>query len=58
MYSENREIENRKVEIVQANSDDKKKLKEIEDNILWSLQESKGDVLLDETLIMKLTESK
>ena len=58
MMSENRELENKKVEIVVGNSSDRQKLQEIEDNILFALQESKGDVLMDESLILKLTDSK
>jgi dynein heavy chain len=58
MMFENREMENKKTEIVVINADDKQKLKEIEDNILASLRESKGDVLMDESLIMRLTQAK
>lgn len=58
MLFENKELENKKTEIVVINADDKQKLKEIEDNILSSLRESKGDVLSDESLIMRLTQSK
>jgi dynein heavy chain len=58
MLFENRELENKKTEIVVVNAEDKQKLKEIEDNILSSLRESKGDVLMDESLIMRLTQAK
>jgi len=58
MMSENAELENQKSEIVLKNSVDQKKLKEIEDNILYTLKNSSEDILMDETLIMKLEESK
>lgn len=55
---ENPEIEKRKSDIVKQNAADNKKLKELEDEILKNLSESEGDILMDETLINKLTESK
>ena len=58
MLVENKELENQKAEIVKQNSEDQKKLVEIEDNILKSLKNSSGDILMDETLIIKLVESK
>ena len=58
MMSENADLENQKAEIVKKNSEDQKKLKEIEDNILFTLKNSSEDILMDETLIIKLEESK
>lgn len=58
MLSENRELEKQKEEIVKQNSVDQKKLKEVEDNILYSLKNSSNDILMDENLIRKLEESK
>ena len=58
MANENLQLENKKLEIIQQNSEDKKRLKDIEDNILLSLKNSSGDILMDETLIFKLQESK
>lgn len=58
MANENLQLENKKLEIIQQNSSDKKRLKEIEDNILLSLKNSSGDILMDESLIFKLQESK
>jgi len=58
---ENPNLENRKSEIVKKNALDKKQLILIEDSILRSLSEQKGnitDILLDESLIHKLHDSK
>ena len=54
MMRENADLENQKAEIVKKNSEDQKKLKEIEDNILYTLKNSSEDILMDETLIIKL----
>ena len=54
---ENPNLENKKVEIVRKNAEDKRQLVNIEDSILRSLSETKGDIsesLMDETLIAKL----
>ncbi len=54
---ENPNLENKKTEIVRKNAADKKELVGIEDSILRSLSETKGDIseiLMDETLISKL----
>lgn len=54
---ENPNLENKKVEIVRKNAADKKELVAIEDAILRSLSETKGDIseiLMDENLITKL----
>lgn len=54
---ENPNLENKKVEIVRKNAADKKELVAIEDSILRSLSETKGDIseiLMDENLITKL----
>lgn len=54
---ENPNLENKKNEIVRKNAQDKKDLVNIEDQILKSLSETKGDIseiLMDETLILKL----
>lgn len=58
---ENPNLENKKTEIVRKNAQDKKELVSIEDSILRSLSETKGDIseiLMDETLINKLQNSK
>lgn len=58
---ENPNLENKKTEIVRKNAQDKKELVNIEDSILRSLSETKGDIseiLMDETLINKLQNSK
>jgi dynein heavy chain, axonemal len=54
---ENPNLEQKKIEIVRKNASDKKELFNIEDSILKSLSEQKGDIselLMDETLINKL----
>lgn len=51
---ENPNLENRKNEIVRKNAQDKRDLVATEDQILYSLSSTKGDIadiLLDETLI-------
>ena len=58
---ENPNLENKKTEIVRKNAQDKRELVNIEDSILRSLSETKGDIseiLMDETLINKLQNSK
>ena len=58
---ENIVLENKKTEIVKKNAADKRELVNIEDSILRSLSETKGDIseiLMDETLINKLQNSK
>lgn len=58
---ENPNLEQKKIEIVRKNAADKKDLLNIEDSILKSLSEQKGDIselLMDETLINKLQASK
>ncbi|CAD8156782.1 unnamed protein product [Paramecium pentaurelia] len=58
---ENPALEQKKIEIVKKNAADKKQLLAIEDSILKSLSDQKGDIseiLLDETLINKLQTSK
>lgn len=58
---ENQSLENKKIEIVRKNAQDKRELVNIEDSILRSLSETKGDIseiLMDETLINKLQNSK
>lgn len=58
---ENPNLEQKKIEIVRKNASDKKELFNIEDSILKSLSEQKGDIselLMDETLINKLQSSK
>ena len=58
---ENPNLEQKKIEIVRKNAQDKKDLLNIEDSILKSLSEQKGDIseiLMDETLINKLQSSK
>jgi dynein heavy chain len=58
---ENPSLEQKKIEIVKKNAADKKQLLAIEDSILKSLSDQKGDIseiLLDETLINKLQTSK
>lgn len=58
---ENPSLEQKKIEIVKKNAADKKQLLSIEDSILKSLSDQKGDIseiLLDETLINKLQTSK
>ena len=57
MMFENMELEQQRASIVQANSDDQRKLKEIEEQILRSLQ-SNTNILEEESLIIKLTTSK
>jgi hypothetical protein len=56
--NENKELEKLREEIVKKNSEDQKKLKDVEDNILVSLKNSSVDILMDENLIRKLDESK
>ena len=61
MALENPNLENKKTEIVRKNAQDKRELVNIEDSILRSLSETKGDIseiLMDETLINKLQNSK
>jgi hypothetical protein len=58
MMNENKELEKLREEIVKKNSEDQKKLKDVEDNILISLKNSSVDILMDENLIRKLDESK
>jgi len=58
MMNENKELEKLREEIVKKNSEDQKKLKDVEDNILVSLKNSSVDILMDENLIRKLDESK
>lgn len=58
---ENPNLENRKNEIVRKNAQDKRDLIATEDQILYSLSSTKGDIadiLLDETLINQLQNSK
>jgi dynein heavy chain len=55
---ENRQLEDQKNEIVRKNAADKKSLINLEDDILRSLNESKGDILMDVSLINKLATSK
>jgi len=58
---ENQVLEQKKIEIVRKNAADKRELVNIEDSILRSLSETKGDIseiLMDETLINKLQSSK
>ena len=58
---ENPSLKQKKIEIVKKNAADKKQLLAIEDSILKSLSDQKGDIseiLLDETLINKLETSK
>jgi dynein heavy chain len=58
---ENPNLENKKIEIVRKNAQDKRELVKCEDEILRSLSETKGDIseiLMDETLINKLQTSK
>lgn len=58
---ENPSLEQKKLEIVKKNAQDKKELLGIEDSILKSLSEQKGDIseiLMDESLINKLQTSK
>jgi len=55
---ENPQLEQKKIEIVKKNAQDRKELVLLEDGILKSLSESTGDILLDETLINKLASSK
>lgn len=58
---ENPNLEQKKIEIVRKNAEDKKQLFAIEDSILKSLSETKGeisDILMDENLINKLQASK
>ena len=52
------DVERKKTDIVKNNAADKKKLAEIEDQILKSLMESQGDILMDESLINGLASSK
>ena len=52
------DVEKKKGDIVKTNAADKKKLQEIEDVILKSLSESQGDILMDESLINGLAQSK
>jgi dynein heavy chain len=51
-------LEETKARIVKDNAANKKKLKDCEDKILKNLSESTGDILMDETLIKELSESK
>ena len=55
---ENPQLEQKKIEIVKRNAQDRRELVNIEDEILKSLSESSGDILMDETLINKLASSK
>jgi dynein heavy chain len=55
---ESPEVEKKKSEIVRTNAADKKKLQDIEDVILKSLSDSQGDILMDESLINGLAQSK
>lgn len=58
---ENPQLENKKLDIVLKNSEDKSKLLQIEDSILLALSATKddiGEVLKDETLINELQNSK
>jgi len=55
---ENPQLEQKKNDIVRKNAQDKRDLRKIEDEILQSLSESKGDILMDEKLIGQLTHSK
>jgi len=51
---ENPQLEQKKSDIVKKNAQDKRALKEIEDNILKSLASSGKDILMDENLINNL----
>lgn len=55
---ENRQLEDQKNEIMKKNANDKMTLKNLEDDILKTLSESKGDILMDTSLIQKLSISK
>ena len=55
---ENPQLEQKKNDIVKKNAQDKRDLRKIEDDILQSLTESKGDILMDEKLIGQLSHSK
>ena len=55
---ENPQLEQKKIEIVKKNAADRRELQMIEDSILKSLSESKGDFLMDEKLINQLKNSK
>jgi len=55
---ESPDVEKKKGDIVKTNAADKKKLQDIEDIILKSLYESTGDILMDESLINGLAQSK
>ena len=55
---ENRQLEDQKNEIVRKNAADKRMLINLEDDILKTLSESKGDILMDVSLINKLATSK
>jgi dynein heavy chain len=51
-------LDETKERIVKENAANKRKLKDCEDNILKNLSESKGDILMDESLIKELSKSK
>lgn len=55
---ENPQLEQKKIEIVRKNAEDRKELQKLEDAILSSLSAAEGDILMDETLINKLQSSK
>ena len=55
---ENPQLEQKKIEIVKKNAEDRKMLQQVEDAILSSLSAAEGDILMDETLINKLQSSK
>jgi len=55
---ENPQVEQKKIEIVKKNAEDRKELQRVEDAILSSLSAAEGDILMDETLINKLQSSK
>ena len=55
---ENPMLEQKKIDIVKKNAEDRKELQKIEDAILSSLSAAEGDILMNETLINKLQSSK
>ena len=51
-------LEKTRIELVNKNAENERKLKQVDDNILRMLQETKGSLIDDETLIKELQNSK